>query len=265
MKTLKLDHARAAEILRGTKTSTWRVNDDKDLHVHDKVVLVDKVNPADITTWEQIGTAQITSVLEKPLGSVNQSDLDQGQRFTTTEDIIKELRGYYGPQVSADTPVKIIKFIFSKAESEPEKNDLVTENIKRARLFADGGSRGNPGPSAFGFVLLDKADLVIVEKGGYLGVTTNNQAEYQALKSGLEEALKLGYQELDVYMDSMLVINQMKGSFKVKNTDLQAINITSKALAAKFQRIAFTHVPRELNRKADAVVNKVLDEQATRA
>lgn len=92
------------------------------------------------------------------------------------------------------------------------------------KLYADGGSRGNPGPSAAGFVLLDMHDEVIFKNGLYLGVTTNNQAEYQALKLGLDEAHKRGAQEVHVFLDSLLVINQMKGIFKIKNRDLWPIH-----------------------------------------
>lgn len=130
---------------------------------------------------------------------------------------------------------------------------------KQIKLYADGGSRGNPGPSASGYVLMNMEDSIIFKSGVYLGVTTNNQAEYQALKYGLEEARKLGAREVDVYMDSLLVINQMQGVFKVKNRDLWPIHEAIKEIAATFKKIKYTHVPRELNRLADAEVNEVLD------
>jgi len=86
----------------------------------------------------------------------------------------------------------------------------------KVKVFGDGGSRGNPGPSASGFVILDMEDNVLVDRGVYLGVTTNNQAEYTSLRLALEECLKMGVKEAQVYMDSLLVVNQMKGIFKVK-------------------------------------------------
>jgi len=131
--------------------------------------------------------------------------------------------------------------------------------VKEIKLFADGGSRGNPGPSASGYVLLDMEDNIIFKSGVYLGITTNNQAEYQALKFGLEEAHKMDVREVAVYMDSLLVINQMKGIFKVKNRDLWPIHEAIKQLAARFKKITYTHVPRELNKLADAEVNTTLD------
>jgi ribonuclease HI/pterin-4a-carbinolamine dehydratase len=137
--------------------------------------------------------------------------------------------------------------------------DNSTSILTEVKLFADGGSRGNPGPSASGFALLNMDDSIIVERGIYLGVTTNNQAEYQALKLGLEEALKLSAQTVHVYMDSMLVVNQMKGIFKVKNRDLWPIHDSIKQLVTSFKHIDFSHVPRELNKLADSQVNKALD------
>ena len=129
----------------------------------------------------------------------------------------------------------------------------------RVKIFTDGGSRGNPGPSASGFVILDMEDTVLVDKGVYLGVTTNNQAEYTALKLALEEALKLGMREIQVYMDSLLVVNQMKGIFKIKNRDLWPIHDAIQQLAKNFAKISYSHVPREFNKLADAAVNRALD------
>jgi ribonuclease HI len=141
--------------------------------------------------------------------------------------------------------------VASEVEPHPEK----------VKVFGDGGSRGNPGPSASGFVILDMEDTVLVDKGVYLGITTNNQAEYTALKLALEECLKMGVKEAEVYMDSLLVVNQIKGIFKVKNRDLWPIYDAIKKLAVKFEKISFSHVPREFNKLADAAVNRALDEQ----
>jgi ribonuclease HI len=106
---------------------------------------------------------------------------------------------------------------------------------------------------------MDIEGHVVVKKGIYLGITTNNQAEYQALKFGLEEAQRAGVREVHVYMDSLLVVNQMLGIFKVKNRDLWPIHSAIKELAATFRQVSFTHVPRELNKMADAAVNESLD------
>lgn len=139
-----------------------------------------------------------------------------------------------------------------------EKTPTPTK-VKSIKLFGDGGSRGNPGPSASGYVLMDMDDNILFKTGVYLGITTNNQAEYQSLKLGLEEAYKYGAQEVAVHMDSLLVINQMKGIFKVKNRDLWPIHEAIKESAKRFKKVTYTHVPRELNKLADAEVNSTLD------
>ncbi len=133
------------------------------------------------------------------------------------------------------------------------------------KLYADGGSRGNPGPSAAGFVLLDMHDEVIFKNGLYLGVTTNNQAEYQALKLGLDEAHKRGAQEVHVFLDSLLVINQMKGIFKIKNRDLWPIHQSIVDQLKNFKKVNFTHVPREFNQLADRMVNDILNDTDLKA
>lgn len=267
MKTLKLDHQLAQEILAGEKTSTWRLFDDKDLRVHDTVGIVDKVDPFKGETWTVIGEATITKVLEVRLADVPHEAYEGHQRYESLQAMLETFQGYYPNQnVNPDTPVKILWFSFRAYK--PQKNTIgvqkqsgndVNISTKIVKLYADGGSRGNPGPSAAGYALLSEDNEIIEQSGVYLGVTTNNQAEYQALKSGLEAALKLQVQEVKVFMDSMLVVNQMKGIFKVKNRDLWPINDSVKALAVKFKRIHFTHIPRELNKVADGEVNRVLD------
>lgn len=139
--------------------------------------------------------------------------------------------------------------------------DNLATTITEVQLYADGGSRGNPGPSASGYVLLDMSGRIVLKDGQYLGVTTNNQAEYQALKLGLEHAYTdFRAREVHVYMDSMLVVNQMKNIFKIKNRELWPIHNACVELAKKFHKVSFDHVPRELNKLADAEVNKAMDD-----
>ncbi len=265
MKTLKLDHELAQHVISGEKTNTWRLKDDKNISVNDDVELIDKVDPEKPETWLKIGVAKIDKVTEKRLGEINPTDNENHEVYGSVGVMLQVFRGYYGEDVDENTPIKMIQFSF-KAYPEPRhikesQMQLVVEAPTEIKLFADGGSRGNPGPSASGFVLLDMNDHVFVEKGEYLGITTNNQAEYQALKFGLEEAHRLGVQEVNVFLDSLLVVNQMKGIFKVKNRDLYPIHEAIKELCTQFKRVSFTHVPRELNKLADAMVNETLDAQ----
>ncbi len=260
MKSLKLNHDLAQLVLKGEKTSTWRLFDDKDLSVNDIVKLIDKVDAAKPETWKVIGLARINTVVQKRLGDIEEADYDGHERFSSKHELLKKYQQYYGDDVNFDTIVKIIRFDFNNDIAENE-NTVVgsTPNITEAKLYADGGSRGNPGPSALGYALMGMDDRVVVKKGTYLGITTNNQAEYQALKSGLEEAARMRVQIVHVYMDSLLVVNQMLGIFKVKNRDLWPIHTAIKEMLPTFKKVSFTHVPRSLNKIADAAVNEALD------
>jgi ribonuclease HI len=263
MKTIKLDHQLAEDIKNGKKRSTWRLFDDKDLSVDDRVVLIDKVDPRDRNSWVAFGEANITRVTEKYLGDIGNDDYEGQERFDSPEAMLETYQGYYGDSVSFRTPVKIIRFEFFPYEHmRPIDGDVPqsAEHPTEVKLYTDGGSRGNPGPSASGFVIYDMHDVPLVDKGVYLGITTNNQAEYTALKLGLEEAKSLGMRIIHAHMDSLLVVNQMKCIYKVKNRDLWPINEAIKELVADFDKVDFTHVPRELNKAADAAVNRALDE-----
>ena len=132
--------------------------------------------------------------------------------------------------------------------------------MTRATLYADGGARGNPGPAGSGAVLLDEHGTVIAELRRSLGHATNNVAEYTGLIIGLEEALRRGVDELDVRMDSLLVVQQMKGLWKIKHPGLKPLALRAGELLARFPRRTIEHVPRELNGLADAQVNRAIDD-----
>ncbi len=150
--------------------------------------------------------------------------------------------------------------VWRDAVNELKKNvDEQTVKYEELQIFTDGGSRGNPGPSASGYVILTTNDEVLEEGGEYLGITTNNQAEYQAVKLALEAASRYKVKSLDFYLDSLLVVNQLNGKFKVKNRDLWPIHEEIKRLCTRFSKVKFTHVRREFNKLADAQVNIVLD------
>jgi ribonuclease HI len=141
-------------------------------------------------------------------------------------------------------------------------DDNNTSIYKELLIYTDGGSRGNPGPSASGYVIQDDKERLIFEDGKYLGITTNNQAEYQAVKLALEKALELDAKRLSFRLDSQLVVNQLNGVYQIKNRDLWPIHQSIMVLANKFEKVTFTHVRREFNQEADAMVNKILDEHA---
>ena len=131
-----------------------------------------------------------------------------------------------------------------------------------AMLFADGGSRGNPGPAASAAVLLDPGGELIEEIGAYLGVATNNVAEWTALVLGLEAASKRGIRRLGVRLDSELVVKQLGGEYRVKHSGLQPLYARARRLLRDFAEVEIRHVPRKQNALADALVNRVLDQEA---
>ncbi len=129
----------------------------------------------------------------------------------------------------------------------------------KAKLFTDGGSRGNPGPAAYGFVLEAEDGTVLDARGEAIGVATNNVAEYSALVAGLERAVEVGVDELDVVSDSELLVKQMRGEYKVKNRALQELFLDASRLAQRMQRVTYIAVRREHNELADSLVNEALD------
>jgi probable phosphoglycerate mutase len=129
----------------------------------------------------------------------------------------------------------------------------------KARLFTDGGARGNPGPAAYGYVLEDEDGSVLDARGEAIGVATNNVAEYRALIAGLEKAIELGVDDLEVVSDSELLVRQMTGVYRVKNRGLIELSLEAGALARRVGRVRYTAVRREENELADRLVNEALD------
>ena len=136
--------------------------------------------------------------------------------------------------------------------------------MKHATLFADGGSRGNPGPAASGAVVVADDGTALREIGEFIGVATNNVAEWHALVVGLAAALELGIENLDVRLDSELVVRQFSGVYRVKHPDLIPLHSKARALGRRFARIDIQHIPRAENAAADALGNRALDEAVPR-
>ncbi|MBT7552955.1 ribonuclease HI family protein [bacterium] len=129
----------------------------------------------------------------------------------------------------------------------------------KAKLFTDGGARGNPGPAGIGGVLYNMADEQLDFFSEYIGEGTNNQAEYKALLAGLELAQVHKIEEIDCFLDSELVVKQLNKEYKVKDAELAKIFVKIWNLSQTFKKITYSHVRRELNKEADAQVNKALD------
>lgn len=127
------------------------------------------------------------------------------------------------------------------------------------KLWTDGGARGNPGPAGIGVVLKDPEGNVVDEIAAGIGWATNNVAEYQGLIRGLELAIKHGVGKLEIYMDSMLVVQQMRGLFKVKHPSMIPLHAKAKELVGHLDMVRLYAVPRAENAEADALMNQGVD------
>jgi len=130
---------------------------------------------------------------------------------------------------------------------------------KKLIIYTDGGARGNPGPSGIGVVVYNEQKELVREYSDFLGIATNNQAEYKAVILALKKAQELGGEELHFYLDSELVVKQLRGEYKVKNKDLASLFLEIHNLTINFQKISYTHVRRELNQEADRLANEAMD------
>jgi ribonuclease H / adenosylcobalamin/alpha-ribazole phosphatase len=128
-------------------------------------------------------------------------------------------------------------------------------------VWTDGGARGNPGPAGYGAVVATPGGQVLAEVAEGIGWATNNVAEYRGVIAGLRRAKELGARRVRVRADSLLVVNQQKGLWKVKNAALRPLSDEAARLAGGFERVVWEHVPRERNRRADALANRAMDDQ----
>ena len=129
----------------------------------------------------------------------------------------------------------------------------------KAKLFTDGGARGNPGPAAYGYVIEADDGTVLAAHGEKIGVATNNVAEYRALIAGLAKAVELAVPEIEVVSDSELLVKQMTGVYRVKNDALRELSLEAARLARGIGKVTYTAVRREHNELADRLVNEALD------
>jgi ribonuclease HI len=244
VKFIKINDDLLEKINQGEITEIAIVNDKDDISLDDTLEFFNSENVA-------FGRATINQISIRKLG-----DLE------TNKELIQYLISEYDTvTLSASDHVKVMNFEYERYQEPKSISTDTSLDTTSLKIYSDGGSRGNPGPSASGYVILTEDDELIKANGVYLGITTNNQAEYKSIKFALQDALELGGKYIAVFMDSLLVINQLKGTFKIKNEALYPIYRDIKELVTQFEGVTFTHVPREFNKLADAEVNKCLDEE----
>ena len=132
-------------------------------------------------------------------------------------------------------------------------------NITRVVINADGASRGNPGPAAIGVTIRDDKGNLVTSISRYIGRATNNQAEYRAIIAGLEKAIELGAREVMIYSDSELIVKQINGRYRIKNTSLRILYENLVKLISPLEKFSIQHVPRKRSIEADVLANKALD------
>ena len=135
---------------------------------------------------------------------------------------------------------------------------------KKLIIYTDGGARGNPGPAGIGAVIYDEHNNIVSEISDYIGHATNNQAEYRAVIAALEKVRELNPEEVIFYLDSELVVKQLKGEYRVKNRDLAPLFIRIHNLKLEIKKVDFFHIPREQNKIADRLANKAMDRAGER-
>ena len=130
--------------------------------------------------------------------------------------------------------------------------------MKTLKIFFDGSSHGNPGPSGIGIIVFDESGRVLDKFSRFIGFGTNNEAEYRALIEALRKAMQLGAEKVELYSDSELVVNQIKGVYSVKDEKLKRLHLKCVELLKNFKEYEISYVPRELNAEADRLANEAI-------
>jgi ribonuclease HI len=132
-------------------------------------------------------------------------------------------------------------------------------SVNKVIIYADGASRGNPGPAAIGAILKDEKGNLITQISRCIGITTNNQAEYQAIIAALEKTISLGARHVELHSDSELVVKQINGRYKVKKAVLRTLYQKAIQLIGSLEGFTIAHIPRQQNVEADNLANKALN------
>lgn len=163
------------------------------------------------------------------------------------------------PQVTRERLKKLLARAADAIELSAELEEAGA--FERLRVYSDGAARGNPGLSGAGAVLVEPSGQVVDRLGKFLGVQTNNYAEYMGLLIGLRRARDLGVREVEVFADSELMIRQLGGRYQVKSASLRPLYQEAVKLLNDFSRVKLVHVPREMNKAADEMSNRAIDER----
>lgn len=195
--------------------------------------------------------------LTKPLGF---READVLRHIAREEPLAATLKAF--PGMSRERLTRLLERVASLAEELPGGAVVLpAQLLPRVRVYSDGAARGNPGPAGAGAVLVEPSGQVVDRIGKFLGVQTNNFAEYTGLLLGLRRARELGVREVEVFADSELMIRQLGGRYQVKSPTLRPLYEEALRLLNEFSRVKLVHVPREMNTAADEMSNRAIDER----
>ncbi len=181
-------------------------------------------------------------------------------RFLSREEPLVATLGAF-PQLDRSRLQKILEKAAAMLEGVNGHADAVEPTISRVRLYSDGAARGNPGLAGAGAVLVEPSGQVVDRLGKFLGTQTTNYAEYMGLLLGLRRARELSVREVEVFADSELMLRQLGGRYQVRSPSLRPLYEEALTLLNDFERVKLVHVPREMNRAADEMSNRAIDER----
>ena len=216
--------------------------------VADSIVLKDV-----ITFLAPEGSSQLSNLyIIYELGIEGNSKPTPKDRYTA----YKYIKDFNGAKLN-ETTISVLEIEWDKSTA----NHTSPRNVANgATINVDGASRGNPGPSGIGYCIYDESGKIIERKGEFIGFATSRVAEYYALRKGIERAVELGFKTVRFISDSLMVVNQLNGIFKIKNQDILPIYQDIQDKLKQFDAVSFTHVPRNQNTAADSEANAAIDE-----
>lgn len=222
-----------------------------------EVKLEDAVTFVGLSGASQLGNLYIIYDVK-----LSDTKITPAERYTAFKYLKKE---EFAAVPLDEATILVLEVINSKESSRgelkltPAGDSKEREAVNGATVYVDGGSKGNPGPAAIGYVIVGEDGKVLKRGGEFIGFATSRVAEYYALKEGCEQAIELGLKRVRFVGDNLMIMNQMRGIYQVKNKDLLPIYKSIQEYLKNFEAVAFVHVKREMNREADLEANKALE------
>ncbi len=228
-----------------------------------KISLVDVITFVNILGSSQLGNLYIVFEVNLPDAKIIPTERYTAFKYINIEDLASIKLDDAAISVleilDGKSPHPATASAYKKLASANPTKFSARDTLNGATVYVDGGSKGNPGPSAIGYYIVDKDGKVLKKGGEYVGFATSRVAEYYAMKEGIEQAIELGLKQVRFVSDNLMMVNQLRGIYKVKNQDLMLIYSDIKKLLENFDAVAFVHVKRAYNHEADHEANLALE------